>query len=579
MTSRAPLQIVEIDVDYCQESFGVAPCTASGAAGTECFNTFQTCQDTANFNKGTLTLKFSKNQRTGITGEIVFPALQSVSTNPTRIALANTDEVLGSLGKRARVQVSLKDFRWTDQVTDPYVSTRTYDPATQGTFFGKLRARWPFYIGRALRVRNGYVGDTISAMPTRHYIITEWRGPDAQGNVTIRAQDPLKLADEEFAQCPAPSNGRLANDIAANYTGTVDLTPASVGSEYDASGRICIGSEIMSFTRSGDTLTIVERGLDGSTASAHSADDTAQQCYRVEDATIEDVARELLRDFAAVDNAFIPYADWQTELNTWLSTVRLTRTIPKPESVRKLLGQIAQFGVVFWWDEIDQEIKVKANRPPGFGETFTSLTDDANHIENTLQREDLDDQLLTQVWQYHGIIDMTGSPTSSENYRRLSVALDAESEGANQNDLSRRLVIYQPWLGNTGDDQQADIITKRLQNRYGQTPIRFMFHADAKDKDSLTPAALVEVTTRVIQDQFGADLPTEMQVTSVEEVQPGVKLKVTAESYQFQGRFGFITENSRGDYSVATDTEKRNGTYFSNGTNDFADGTSPYVFF
>lgn len=579
MTSREPLQIVEIDIDRCSLTYGTSPCTASGASGSECFNTFKTCQDATNFATSTYTLKFSKNQRTGIYGETVFPALQSVSTNPTRIALSRVDDKLGSLGKRARVSVTLKDFTWSDVGTDPYVANRSYDPKAQGTFFGRLRARFPYYYGRALRVRNGYVGDTISAMPTRHYIITEWKGPDANGNVTLTAQDPLKLADEEFAQCPAPSNGKLAADIAADYLGTVDLIPASVGSEYAASGRIAVGSEIMTFTRAGDTLTITGRGLDGSDAAAHSTDDTVQECYRVEAQTIDTVAADLLQNFAGLDASFLPTSDWDTEINTWLSTVRLTRTIPKPEPVRKLLGQIADFGVVFWWDEIEQEVKLRANRPPGYSETFTALSDDQTFIEKTIDREDLDDQRLSQVWYYHGQLNSAQGAEDSENYKRLSLATDLVAEGANEYDQTRQLVIYQPWLGNAGNEQFADIVTRRILGRYRDTPQRFTFHADAKDIDDLTPAALVTVTSRLLQDEFGANLATEMQVTSVEEIMPGVKIKVMAESYQFEGRFGFITENARGNYGAATADNKAKGTYLSDGTNDFADGTGPFVFF
>jgi hypothetical protein len=48
-------------------------------------------------------LTFSENIQTGIKGQIVFPALQGVSTNPTRIALGKTDDRLGSQIGRAHV--------------------------------------------------------------------------------------------------------------------------------------------------------------------------------------------------------------------------------------------------------------------------------------------------------------------------------------------------------------------------------------------------------------------------------------------------------------------------------------------
>lgn len=577
---REPLQIVEIDIDFCQNTFGSAPCTASAAAGGECYNTFFTCQDQANFSNAPLTLRFSKNQRTGITGQIVFPALQSVSTNATKIALSRVDDKLGSLGKRARVQVSLQDFRWSDQVTDPYVATRTYDPSTQGTFFGRLRARFPYYYGRTLRVKNGYVGDDIATMPTRTYIITEWSGPDADGNVSITAQDPIKLTDEEFAQCPSPSNGRIETAISAGYLGPVNLIPATIGNEYSASGRVVIGSEIMTFTRSGDVLTITERGVDGTDAASHSADDTVQECYRAEDAKLQDIMLDLLQNFADVPVSMLPYADWNTELDRWYPSLRLTRTIPKPVAVKTLLGELGDFGVIFWWDEVDQEIKVKANRPPDYDEVFFEADDSGNILEKTPTRTDLDAQRLSQAWMYHGLVSSTRSVTSPESYRRLGVTVDLQAESPNEYGQRRILELFSPWLGSNGNEPVVQAITNRIVDRYRNTPQRITFRADIKDRDDLEIASLVKITSRVLQDATGAPLQVEMQVTSVEETAPGHIIEVTAEAYQFSGRYGFITENTRGDYDASSAFEISKGTYaVDEATLTFPDGTTPYVIF
>lgn len=577
--AREPLQLVEIDVDFCNLTFGTAPCTASASAGGECYNTYATCQDTANFDKGTLTLRFSKNQRTGIKGQIVFPALQSVSTNATEISLGSVDDRLGSLGKRARVKVALKDFAWSDQKVDPYVSTRTYDPMSRGTFFGKMRARGPYYYGRALRVKNGYVGDDIATMPTRNYIITEWQGPDAAGNVQITAQDPLKLADADLSQCPEPSNGKLETDIGTGLV-SFDLLPASVGAEYDASGYATIGSEVVQFTRSGDTITLTERGVDGTEAATHSADDTFQQAYRVEDATIYDAARELLRDYAGVDTSFIPYSDWQDECDEWLASARLTRTVAKPTAVKTLLGQIADLGLIFWWDEIGQEVKLRANRPVGLNETVTSFSDSVTVIEGTLQSEDLHDQRISQCWFYHGTISATGGDEDPENYKRLYVAVDADAQGANEYDQSRIKQIYMPWLGPSGVTATAVAVTHRMVNRYRDTPQQVTFQADIKDRDTAEVAALIELTTRVLQDETGASNPTQMQVTKSHEVSPGHRIEITAQTYQFRGRYGFITENARGDYAASSASEQEQGTYIvDEGTLVFGDGSAPYVMF
>src|SRR3954465_10733275 len=44
---REPVTILEVDLDYCANTYGVAPCTAAvGVTGSaKCFNTRKTCQD------------------------------------------------------------------------------------------------------------------------------------------------------------------------------------------------------------------------------------------------------------------------------------------------------------------------------------------------------------------------------------------------------------------------------------------------------------------------------------------------------------------------------------------------------
>ena len=42
---RQPFQYVEIDLDYCANTAGVAPCAASQTGDAKCFNTYATCND------------------------------------------------------------------------------------------------------------------------------------------------------------------------------------------------------------------------------------------------------------------------------------------------------------------------------------------------------------------------------------------------------------------------------------------------------------------------------------------------------------------------------------------------------
>jgi hypothetical protein len=46
---REPVQLVEIRQPLCGNTFGTAPCTATGTGATKCYNTRATCQDAANY--------------------------------------------------------------------------------------------------------------------------------------------------------------------------------------------------------------------------------------------------------------------------------------------------------------------------------------------------------------------------------------------------------------------------------------------------------------------------------------------------------------------------------------------------
>ena len=58
---RIPVVFVELDMDYCTRIYGTSPCTAAvGVTGAaKCYNTYATCQDTANYNKGVKTYTVS----------------------------------------------------------------------------------------------------------------------------------------------------------------------------------------------------------------------------------------------------------------------------------------------------------------------------------------------------------------------------------------------------------------------------------------------------------------------------------------------------------------------------------------
>ena len=584
---REPLTIVEIDVDFCANVYGSSPCTAALDANNpaKCFNTRKTCQDTANIDLGTLTLRFAENISGLPKGVTVFPALVSVSDRAGELNLSGLDPRSTALGKRARVSVQFQDFTYHDTLTDKYQSERVsgsaqfsavgYDPASRGTFFGRLLARNPFFNGKALRVKRGFVGDALADMRTEHYVISEWQGPSAAGRVTVVAKDVLDLARKEKSLAPVPSKGKIAADVAVDGT-SLTVTPAGIGAEYSASGRVSVGREVMTFTRVDDVLTLTGRGVDGTEASAHGEGDLAQECLHYDGETVAEVIYDLLTTYASVPTGFIDFADWESSTTTWLAGLGLTVTITRPTGVAELIGEIGQHGVSVWWEPTAQRIKYRPVRPLEPDEAFVDLTDAASFLEGSVDSSVLDELRISSLQFWHGTIDPTDSPTSGRNFRIVEVGV---GDGVNY-DEERQQEVFSRWLGPDGDSAAAGVIVDRLVSRYQESPIEITGKLDIKDRDAVTLGVLVRITSRVLQDATGA---TKTRIAQIKHVQQSAgALMFKAETYDVDTRFGFWMTDavSLPDYDTATDLEKSQGAFWmDDAIGEFPDGTAPYNYF
>jgi hypothetical protein len=199
---RRPAVVLELDLTRCTLTFGTAPCTATG---THCYNTRATCKDPAHFTRGVQTLRFCTRGMPLPPGETLRPYIIAVDAAVTEI-----DPEKG-LARRASLKMTLADEPDSDTETDPYVALRGATP--QGTFWARLVARNPHYVGRVARVRRGYVTApwTWDTFIDEVYVVERLDGPDGRGQVVLTLKDPLKLADR--AKVPAPTSGKLAAEL------------------------------------------------------------------------------------------------------------------------------------------------------------------------------------------------------------------------------------------------------------------------------------------------------------------------------------------------------------------------------
>jgi len=568
---REPLQIIEIEQPLCSLEYGVSPCTAEiGVTGSiKCFNTSKTCQDVPNYDPAPLLLRFCKPQAKLPEGIFCIPSLQSASTSPTQINVVGGSRSKGPLGIRAELSVTFKDHPYSDVLVDKYRLERGYIATDRGSYWSKWLARNPYYVSYTMRVYDGYVGQSLAEMNKRTYLIDSISGPDSNQNVSIRAKDVLKLADNEKAQAPIASTGELIVD----YSDAASMDPmritGGIASEYPAPGKVRINKEIFSYTgvttidETEIRLTGVSRAQVGTDAQSQDAEDRVQWCLEYNDIRPDVLTNDLLTTYGDVPSEFIPLTEWNAEASVWLEQFRLSTLITEPTGVTDLLGEITEQALFYiWWDERDEKIKLRALRPSS-GDTVTSIDNFKNILAGTFELKAQPKERISQVWVFFGQRDPTQKLDDDQNYRRVRVRVDADAESDLQYGERRIKKIYSRWLQT---DAMAIQTTARLLIRFRDTPEYIAFAVDAKDR-SMWTGDLADVSVDSVVDVTGANRVNRWQVISAEETVSGEVTEYQLQRFEYggadeQGQSAFWMLSDAPIYADATETEREAGAWW-----------------
>ncbi len=584
--SERIFRYVEIDVDYCSLTYGGAPCAAVlGTTGdAKCFNMFRGCQDKDNFARETKTIRLCEPVSGIPIGQHFFPCILGISAQSSSVNIGGYDKRLSAFGRRATLEVTCHDFTDHDRFLDKYQGERVtgaaqqngvgYDPGETGTFFARLKRRWPYYAGRNIRLVDAKIENgTIVVVRTRHFILTDFETDD-QDRYKIKARDPLDLASNTNAVAPAPTRGVLAADVLSTDR-EATLSPAGIGDEdYPAEGRVIIGDELISFTRTGDVINFVRRGLRNTEASDHSADDSVQVTLSYQNERVDVVLRDLF-NAADIDPSFIPDAKWTQEVDHWAWSIKITTDILKPTEISELIPELAVLGISVWWDYDEQEIGFQTIRPID-GDEITEITDDTGL--KSFKSVDRDSDRLTEVYFSHVLRNPTLDRKNPENYERgrYLVGVDSKRENAfgdtKVKEINCRLI-------ENGNDGLVKRLSSRLLKRREFAPKLYTLKLDAKDNVKLT--SVLRVTTRQEQAEDGTLEPILMQVVRIIDDQPGHDYTVEAIDFTYTGKYGRIMDatTAPASYTAATDQEREDGGFIVDAdTLEFPDGEPPYRF-
>jgi hypothetical protein len=328
------------------------------------------------------------------------------------------------------------------------------------------------------------------------------------------------------------------------HTGSFSITPTGIGDEEYPVGdfRAVIGGEVFDLTRSsGDVLTIVARDVYGIGASAHNTDDTVQIVKRFVDAEIHEVANDLLANYTpSFNSGWITLSDWESERDTFLPGVWST-DICEPTGVNTLLGELQEQGSCFlWWDEVAQQVRFRALRPPSGGDPV--LSEGRDFLEDSVQASDDTAQRVSRVFIYYDRKDPTKKLDEQSNYRQRYLGPDLESEGSNEYGSIRVKTIYSRWFRSTSLGR-VQSLADTLLKRYSKPPRILQFDADMSLINTIKLADRFVANTRQFQDFTGANLPVSMQAIEMVEKggKAGSQLQVKAQEYVWNER---INESS-----------------------------------
>lgn len=581
-----PVTIVELEQPRCALRFGQGLCTAVGTP--RCYNTWTTCRARRAYDgAGSIRWRFI-NDRPGIFPFGEFSDLDHPVTNVIPVRGLTVTHARGSLnaagvldgkspfGVRSGVTVSMSDFPWDDHVGDFYVADRTSAPPRN--FWAVWNARNAFYGNMFLRIYDGYYGQPLADMRQRLYSIENIAGPNASGEVTITAMDPLMLAADAKSQFPESMDVRLVDDITADQA-TIRVTTLEGPKLTKAYGNdvvwhMRIGSEIFSYTGVTEIdlgvydLIDCTRGVLGTVAATATAETSCQRSGRYVDLPTWEIGYDLMTGHTPFPAPLIDHGQWADEGDTYLPALRSTVTIPTPTPVVDLMGEICQQGMFYvWWDEYANTVPMLAVRPPRGA--VATLTGVGHILARTAELRREPESLLTRVFVYYDQKNPTVSQTDPTNYRVVSGRIEADPEHPSAANGPRELSIFARFV-NT--EAHAVQITQRILSRYSEVPRFLTLHLDAKDRE-ITLGGVCDVITREIVDTEGNMLSSRWQVIGWESVKPGEIYLIDLQTYDYIGLFAVWMADGAPDFADANDDERANGAWWAGDDGLMPDGS------
>ena len=531
-----PCVRLTITMPKCTRTYGQSPCTAplSTTAG-RCFNTFQTCLDTPNYDgSGKREFRFI-TEGDFLTGWT--QAITDVQHYPPEL------QKNWKLWKRERFTIALKDLVKPRENEDDDEWHRMRSNAPYGTsYWARWMARNKYFNRRPALVEIGTISGGVFTADSVHHLFVESADYNRRG-MFFRLSDGIKISKDDGAVCPAV---RVSEDI-RTITLTADVDDATTTTTLPATAvfpaplpeYVAVGGEIMRLVSQKSTpaptgdnpnavahaLTI-ERAQGGSEIRSHDSGDTIQKCYSKTNANVVDVVRELLSPpFASLpEGVAIDDATFNFEKSNFLATFGVTNIIAKPEPTADLLAQLQESCLFrIYYNSATRKIELKSIVGLSAEGEVSQAYDDNNIVGGSLTIKEQPRQSISAVYIYTRPYNFADTSRSKDKWAHLDVYKNLDIESDNARGEETAIHIFSRWIS----PDLADSVAARLLLAGGDNEVLVEFETPHRNQVRL--GQNFPFNSRRRTDAFGGGLQESYRALRVASLDDGRKLKITGQ--------------------------------------------------
>lgn len=420
-----------------------------------------------------------------------------------------------SIGARAQLKCEISNGTHNDYGIVPYANKRT----TNGTMFGKLLARHPYFQGREVIYREGYRNANTYEAPDlleRKFLIDSVNLSNEMFSIT--ALDPVILTEDKKAQMPVASPASLSALMNGSTTTFSYINaPNYYFGAMAATIYIRIDSEVIIATVTGATqLTVSARGY-RSVIKDHDAGASIQDCVVFNGTHGIDAIVFALENYTRIAPSYI--GDYSSVIASLPSFVLDETIISKPMAVAEFINYMVQLGnLIFYYDEVAQKIAIEYT--PELEIQPITVSQELDIKRGSVAVDANTKNQFTRLAYLFAPVDITKD--SEENYaiRLLSANVSLESDEY-LGQVNEKKTVKNPLLSNsTGDSLLVSSYVGRFLQNNSEQPKIITATLDASKVGNnsggrLSVGSIISLSTKYNEDKDGNTLSELYQVLKI----------------------------------------------------------------